>query len=163
MTFSLYRDRNGVPAELVVETESADFTAGRVPADWYCYYGAHAPLDAGAYWVVIRTEVIRASCATTTMAPQTGTATPDSYADGGAPQFGNGGTGEGTMSLYINYFPEPQLPSAGRRTVGPQVSSPMSSSFKPRARSFVGFRVGLPPQSQRIRRWSWRREVACRP
>jgi hypothetical protein len=141
LILSLYRDRNGVPAEQVVETASLDFPAGRVPADWYCFYAAEVPLDAGVYWAVIHSGGDPGIVRYFYDGPSNWYGNADSYADGSAPQFGNGGTGEGTMSIYINYFPESQLHSAGRQTVGSQVSSPMSSSFK-RGSSFVVSEAG---------------------
>ena len=141
VTMSLYRDRNGVPAEQVVETASEDFPAGRVPADWYCFYAAEVPLDPGAYWAVIHTGGDPGIVRYFYDGAANWYGNADAYADGGAPQFGSGSAGEGTISVYINYFPEYELHSAGRQTVGSQVSSPMSSSFK-RGSSFVVSQTG---------------------
>ena len=136
LTFSLYRDRYGVPAEQVAETASVDFPAGVVVADWYCFASGAAPLDAGAYWAVIHSGGDPGIVRYFYDGAANWYGNADLYADGGATVFGSGATGEGTISIYVEYIPESQLHFAGRRTVGSQASSPMSSSFK-RGSSFV--------------------------
>src|SRR5262245_22812254 len=51
---ALYRDRNGAPGDLVLETGSNDFPASPTrAADWYCFGSAAVPLEPGTYWPMV--------------------------------------------------------------------------------------------------------------
>jgi hypothetical protein len=128
---ALYRDRNGAPAELLLETGQISLQASQQqPADWYCAGSPAVPLAPGTYWIVIHSGgdpgIIRYFY--DGAANWYGNA--DTYADGSADTFGAGGAGEGTISIRVDYLTDSDIHVAGRRTVGSQVSSPMSSQFK---------------------------------
>jgi hypothetical protein len=127
---ALYRDRNGAPAELVLETMWSAFIPSQGAAQWICFGSAAVPLDPGTYWAMIHSGGDPGIVRYFYDGPANWYGNADVYADGSSDVFGPGGTGEGTISIRVNYTPDSQLHFAGRRTVGSKASSGMSSSFK---------------------------------
>lgn len=135
---ALYRDRNGVPGELVLETQSGDFPASPTrAADWYCYPSAAVPLEPGAYWAMIHSGSNPGIVRYYYDGAANWYGNVDLYSDGSADQAGSGSPGEGTISINVEYIPDSQVRFAGRRTVASQASSPMSSSYKRGSRVIV--------------------------
>jgi hypothetical protein len=137
LRFALYRDRNGLPAELLLETANIDFPANpQVAAAWYCFWAAAVPLEPGAYWVMMHSGGDPSIVRYYHDGPANWYGNVDLFDDGSADLFGSGISGEGTISIHVNYTPDSQLRFAGRRTIASRASSPMSSSFK-RGSSFM--------------------------
>ena len=109
--FVVYRDNSGAPGTKVLESDEQTTLSGDRAA-WICRGVPLTPLPAGSYWIGIHTAgeagVIR-----------------DYY---------DGDTGE--LTVYAEYFPDSQMRSAGRSTVGTIPSRGMSANFK-RGSSFV--------------------------
>ncbi len=108
-------------------TPGTAFPAGYQPAAfWYCSSSAAVPLEPGTYWAMIHSGGDPGIVRYYYDGPANWYGNADVYADGSSDTFGPGGTGDGTISMYVNYVPDSQLHFAGRRTVGARVSSPMS-------------------------------------
>ena len=138
MRFALYRDRNGVPAEQVLESDSGADTgveAFQQPT-WRCSETARAPLDPGTYWVMIHTGGNPGVIRYYYDGPANWYGNSDPFADGASDTFGTGAAGEGTISIRAEYLTESEIRVAGPRNVGTRVSSPMSAQMK-RGSSFV--------------------------
>ena len=138
LRFALYRDRNGTPAEQVLESDDAGFEALR-DAEWACRETARAPLGSGTYWLMIHTAgdpgVIRYYY-DYLEGPTNWYGNADVFADGASDNFGAGGVGEGTISIRAEYLTESEVRFAGAQTAGTRVSAPMSANMK-RGSSFV--------------------------
>lgn len=135
--YALYRDRNGAPAEQVAETPSRfSLSAGTAPTMWYCLETAAVPIEPGAYWVMIHTGNNTGIVRYYYDGAPNWFGNTDTFSDGASDTFGVGGTGEGTMSIRVDYSPLSEARLAGRTTVGTRVSSAMSAQYK-RGSSFV--------------------------
>lgn len=135
---ALYRDRNGVPAEQVLESDEETYFSGvpDEPARWYCLIASKAPLDPGSYWIMIHTGGDPGIIRYFYNGPSNWYGNADTFADGASDTFGTGSTGDGTLSLHVQYLTESEAHFAGPTTVGTRVSSPMSAQQK-RGSSFV--------------------------
>lgn len=127
MRLVLYRDQNGVPGEQVAATPNNVFTAFQQPANWYCF----APnfgglLEPGNYWIMIHTGGSSGIIRYYYDGPANWYGNADEFDDGASNPFGAGGTGQGTLSLRVDYVPGR---AAGRTTIGTRVSSPMSAQM----------------------------------
>jgi hypothetical protein len=142
---AIYRDSGGVPAALVAQNSDSMFVEAGDSARWRCNATEYVPLTPGAYWIVIHTgnpphdpvPVMRY------YADGTGNwyGNADEFSDGASLQFGPGGTGNGTLSVYATLSPESQLRNSGRTTIGTTPSGALRADFK-RGSSFTLSQAG---------------------
>jgi hypothetical protein len=130
---ALYRDQNGVPGERVVTTSDSRLEALQQPANWYCLPVLKLLLDPGSYWIVIHTGDASGVIRYYYDGPANWYGNADEYSDDTSYTFGAGGTGNGTLSVRVDYAP---ARSAGRTTIGTKVSSPTAAQMM-RGSSFV--------------------------
>jgi hypothetical protein len=140
----LYADANGMPGVKLAESAPLQINA-QSPGQWYEFYTSAVPLPAGNYWLVIHSEgaaggstpgIIRDSGSARNGANWYGNS--DTFADGAASPFGNGGGG--TVELLVSgvYLPASLTTFAGRATVAGTPSGGLTSNTK------RGSRVTLP-------------------
>src|SRR6185369_12559798 len=127
--FALYRDNYGVPGEQVAETRSDAIAPGDA-ATWRCADSALAPINPGTYWIMLHTGSNAGVLRYYYDGPANWYGNYDEFDDGSSDTFGTGGAGEGTMSLRVEYLTLTETKIAGKTTVGPTVSGPMSANFK---------------------------------
>jgi hypothetical protein len=128
--FALYRDRNGTPAERVLETEDELRLEASDQPDWYCLTTVNAPLEPGSYWIMIHSGGDPGVIRYYYDGPANWYGNADTFADGASDAFGPGAAGEGTLSLRVDFFTHSEMRAAGAVTVGTRVSSPMSAQMK---------------------------------
>jgi hypothetical protein len=124
----IYRDANGIPTTKVGESASVSIAAGAA-ASWKCLETPYLPLaySGGNYWIMVQsgsnTGVVRYYYD----GPANWYGAADTFADGAAPTFGPGGTGQGTLSVYAslgNFY------NVGATTVGTTPSGGLRADYK---------------------------------
>jgi hypothetical protein len=142
---AIYRDSGGVPAALVAQTSDPMFVETGDSARWRCGSTEYVPLTPAAYWIVIHTGNAHGDSVPLMRYYADGTGNwygnADEFSDGASLQFGPGGTGNGTLSVYATFAPETQLKSSGRTTIGTIPSGALRADFK-RGSSFTLSQAG---------------------
>jgi hypothetical protein len=140
----VYRDSGGVPGARVAESSQDAIVGQGDNAGWRCSETEFVPLTSGSYWMVIHTgggggsQPNDGNAIIRYYADGTGNwfGNADAFSDGSSVQFGAGGTGNGTLSVYAKFAPESQLRNAGRTTLGTTPSAALRADFK-RGSSFT--------------------------
>lgn len=135
--YALYTNVNGAPGRKVFETTDWGVNSGTA-ARWICRGPSYLPVIApGQYWITVISSfpggIVRGYSGGTT---QNVYSNADDYTDGPAESFGSATVGTGTLAAYVRYYPQSQMRSAGRTTIGTIPSAGMSANFK-RVSSFV--------------------------
>jgi hypothetical protein len=132
--YAMYRDQNGVPGQLVAETDGQPLQASQQAPNWLCQPIRGSWLqEPGTYWLVIHSGNLGGVIRYYYDGAANWYGNADEWSDGAADTFGPGGAGEGTISIRADYSP---LRSAGATAIGTRVSSPMSANMK-RGSSFT--------------------------
>jgi hypothetical protein len=133
----LFKDVNGVPGERVAGTDDLQILPGQ-NGEWKCGGASLTPLTPGDYWIALFTGGDHAL--------------GRYYADGVGNWYGNvdiwgsrnqletfgpGSFGDGTLSVYAEYWPLSKLSRAGKVTVGSQVANLTAGGSNKRATRFT--------------------------
>jgi hypothetical protein len=127
----VYADNNGVPGAKVFQ--SAPLSLQPISSRAWYYFGAPLiPLPPGNYWIGIHSGgtvgIVRDYADGSSATNWYGNA--DNFADEASGVFGPGSPGTGSLSIYANYYPAPQLSIAGRTTIAATPSGGLSANFK---------------------------------
>lgn len=139
--FALYRDANGVPSTKVTETAETSLPSSTYGPGWDCLVAGYLPVSPGSYWIMIHSGGSAGVVRYYYDGPANWYGNTDTFADGSSQSFGNGSTGEGTLSVRALSVPQSQWMIAGRTTVASTPSGGLRADFK------RGSSVVLPKQA----------------
>lgn len=127
----VYADNNGVPGAKVFQSASLALQPISTKA-WYHFSAPLIPLPPGNYWIGIHSGgtvgIARNYADGSSATNWYGNA--DNFADEASGVFGPGSPGTGSLSVFANYYPAPQLSIAGRTTIAATPSGGLSANFK---------------------------------
>lgn len=127
----VYADNNGVPGAKVFQSAPLDLQPISTRA-WYYFSAPLIPLPPGNYWLGIHSGgtvgIVRDYADGSGVTNWYGNA--DNFADEASGVFGPGTPGTGSLSIFANYYPAPQLSIAGRTTIAATPSGGLSANFK---------------------------------
>jgi len=132
--YAMYQDQNGVPGQLVTETDGRFLEQSLPTPNWFCLPIRGRWLqEPGSYWLVIHSGNLWGIVRYYYDGAANWYGNADEWAGGAADTFGSGGAGDGTISIRADYSP---LRSAGATAIGTRISSPMAANMK-RGSSFT--------------------------
>lgn len=127
----VYADDNGVPGAKVFQSLPLDLQPISTKA-WYYFSAPLIPLPPGGYWLGIHSGgtvgIARDYADGSGLTNWYGNA--DNFADEASGVFGPGSPGSGSLAIFANYYPAPQLSIAGRATIAATPSGGLSANFK---------------------------------
>ena len=117
LRFALYKDVNGVPGPLVVQSLEGTFSAVS-RRNWVTLFAPETVVSAGKYWLMLHTGGTSGSLRYYYSGTGNWLGNADAYADGASTPFGTAGAGNGTISAFASYQPNAPIANVfGRTTV----------------------------------------------
>jgi hypothetical protein len=104
LRFALYKDVNGAPGPLVVQSLEATLSAVS-RRNWVTLLAPETTVQAGKYWLMLHTGGTVGSLRYYYSGTGNWFGNADSYADGSSNPFGTAGAGDGTISAFASYQP----------------------------------------------------------
>lgn len=127
--FVLYRDAGGTPGTKIGESEAMAVASG-AGASWNCLKTPYLVPSPGNYWIMLHSGTDAGVVRYYYDGPANWYGATDTFGDGASGQFGAGGTGDGTLSVYAAYATSDQIVNWGRTTVGANPSGGMRADYK---------------------------------